>query len=120
MGDGHEKMRAAIALGLLVCSAWPAAAADVPYPTVTRVEYVLGCMVRNGETGEAMYRCSCVIDRIASEVSLDDYDRIVTILRMRQVPGERTGVFRDTEWINAAMDAFAAVERDASRACFGR
>ena len=97
-----------------------AVAGEPPYPTVTRVEYVLGCMVRNGETGEMMYRCSCVIDRIASDVPLEDFDRVMTIMKMRRVPGERAGMFRDVAWMEEAMVAFEAVEHAASVACFPR
>ena len=37
------------------------------YPTATRADYVFGCMAANGQTREALERCSCSIDVIASE-----------------------------------------------------
>lgn len=94
--------------------------AETTYPTVTRVEYVLACLASYGENRDNMFRCACAIDYIASEISLTEYDQVETILRMRGVPGERTGMFRDVPWINQTLNKFDAVERKASAACFGR
>jgi hypothetical protein len=44
-------------------------AAELPtndYPTVARADYVFGCMQVNGQTRDALERCSCSIDVIAS------------------------------------------------------
>ena len=45
--------------------------------------------------------------------------RIETILRMRQVSGERSGLFRDVQWMSDALAEFEAVEKKATAACFG-
>ena len=44
-----------------------AARADVSYPTVTRVEYVLACLAANGDSRNNLFRCSCTIDYIAAD-----------------------------------------------------
>ncbi|MGH7191398.1 MAG: hypothetical protein ACREF0_19670, partial [Acetobacteraceae bacterium] len=35
------------------------------YPTSARADYVFGCMAVNGQTHEALDRCSCAIDVVA-------------------------------------------------------
>ena len=42
-----------------------ARAAENDYPTAARADYVLGCMAANGNTREALLKCSCAIDTIA-------------------------------------------------------
>ena len=44
------------------------------YPTATVADYVLGCMKSNGETREALERCSCSIDVIASILPYERYE----------------------------------------------
>ncbi len=108
------------AIAYVACLMQPASAASViAYPTVTRVEYVLACLASRDNSRDNLYRCACTIDYIASEVSIDDYDRIETILRMRQVSGERSGLFRDVQWMSDALAEFEAVEKKATAACFG-
>jgi hypothetical protein len=54
------------------------------YPTATRADYVFGCMAVNGQTHEALDRCSCAIDVIASILPYQDYLSAETVLRMQQ------------------------------------
>jgi hypothetical protein len=73
------------------------ARADDPgeYPTATRAEYVFACMATNGGSQEALQRCSCAIDVIASVLPYDRYERAETVLRMRRSAGGHLGeVFR--------------------------
>ena len=46
------------------------AAAPAGYPTEALADYVLACMASNGETPDAMRRCSCSIDYIAEPAQL--------------------------------------------------
>ena len=39
------------------------------YPTDELAEYVFACMASNGQTPDAMRRCSCSIDYIAGQLS---------------------------------------------------
>src|SRR5262245_64097833 len=69
-----------------------AARADEPandYPTVVRADYVFGCMQVNGQTREALEKCSCSIDVIAGLLPFDQYEEAETIMRVRQRPGEK-------------------------------
>lgn len=79
---------------LLTALALPAAAQESDYPTAARAEYVFGCMAVNGQTRDALERCSCSVDTIASILPYDDYVAAETVLRMRQTTGERAALFR--------------------------
>jgi hypothetical protein len=63
------------------------------YPTVVRADYVFGCMQVNGQTREALEKCSCSIDVIASLLSHDQYEEAETIMRVRQRAGEKGTLF---------------------------
>jgi hypothetical protein len=57
------------------------------YSTATRAEYVFACMTANGGTQDALRRCSCAIDVIASVLPHDRYETAETVLRMRRSAG---------------------------------
>ena len=57
------------------------------YPTAARADYVFACMNVNGGTQDALRRCSCAIDVIASLLPYDRYEKADTVLRMRRAPG---------------------------------
>ena len=104
---------------VLVSAAHPTAGHSVDeYPTAARVEYVLGCMAVNGQTPEMLRKCSCSIDFIASVIPYEKYVQIETILRMRQLRSERTGVFRGSMWANAMIDELKSVEAESTLECF--
>ena len=67
------------------------------YPTAVRADYVFGCMKANGETRQALERCSCSIDVIASILPYERYVTAETVLSMAQVPGTLGSQFRSTE-----------------------
>ena len=57
------------------------------YPTESRADYVFACMNTNGGTREALHRCSCAIDVIATILPFSAYERAETVLRMQRTPG---------------------------------
>lgn len=86
--------RLALVLALLAA---PAGAQQVlnDYPTEARAEYVFACMQTNGQSRDALTRCSCSVDQIATILPYDDYVAAETVLRMRQgMGGERMAMFR--------------------------
>src|ERR1700680_4462977 len=93
-------------LAVLIFAAVPHARADDlnDYPTVVRADYVFGCMKANGETRQALERCSCSIDVIASILPYERYVTAETVLRMAQVPGTLGSQFRSTESAKVAVD----------------
>ena len=94
----------------------PALAND--FPTAARVDYVIGCMAANGQDQLVMSKCSCSIDYIAERMSFAEYTEIETIKRMRLVPGERAGVFRDVPGVRDALDHFQLLQVEADLQCF--
>lgn len=71
------------ALAAPACNA-PVAAPANDYPTSARADYVFGCMAVNGDTHEALDRCSCAIDVVASILPYKDYVSAETVLGMQQ------------------------------------
>ena len=110
------------ALGLVCASISMMAAGGVAaandFPTAARVDYVIGCMAANGQDQIVMSKCSCSIDYIAERMSFAEYIEIETIKRMRLVPGERAGVFRDVPGVRDALDFFQLLQVEADLQCF--
>lgn len=107
----------AIAGAAMVPAAAPAQSVN-DYPTAARAEYVLVCMAANGETPEALRRCSCSIDAIAAVLPYDDYVAAETVLRMRQTTGERSGMFRSGAASEALVADLRRAEAEAEILCF--
>jgi hypothetical protein len=97
----------------------PLHAADLnDYPTAVRADYVFGCMKANGETRQALERCSCSIDVIASILPYERYVTAETVLSMAQVPGMLGGQFRSTEAAKVAVDDLRRAQAEAEVRCF--
>jgi hypothetical protein len=107
---------AAAAVFALFANSSVHAASD--YPTATTAEYVLVCMKSNGETRDALARCACAIDVIASILPYDRYEAAETFKRMGLVSGERGAPFRETAPAKAAKADLARAEIEADVRCF--
>ena len=108
-----------LALGLMPLTAFGADALN-DYPTEARAEYVFGCMATNGQSREALRRCSCSIDEIAAILSYEDYVAAETVLRMRQGGGERAAMFRGgTPVTMAILGDLRRAQAEAEMICFG-
>jgi hypothetical protein len=119
LGERRRGTRAAavaVAAVLGFGLAAPAAAND--YPTAARVDYVLGCMATNGADYLMMEKCACSIDVIASLMPYQDYERVETILRMRERRGELGVLFRSERGMEADVQAFKEAQVEADLRCF--
>lgn len=100
----------------------PVAAQDTlrfnDYPTEARADYVFGCMAANGQTQEALRKCSCSIDRIAEVLPYDDYVEAEAVLRLNLVGGERTAMFRTAAPAKAAVQELRRAQAEAEILCF--
>lgn len=88
---------AAWAACLLFLPAGAGSAAEMPendYPTVARADYVFGCMAVNGQTREALQKCSCSIDVIATLLPFAEYEQAETIMSVVQRGGESVTVLQ--------------------------
>jgi hypothetical protein len=88
------------------------------YPTVARADYVFACMKSNGETREALERCSCSIDVIASIVPYEKYVEAETFLSIAQVSGERGAFFRSSSTAHAVTTEIRRAQAEAEIRCF--
>ena len=117
-----RRVSSILGLGILMATAGPTPpvrAADLnDYPTVVRADYVFGCMKANGETRQALERCSCSIDVIASILPYERYVTAETVLSMAQVPGTLGSQFRSTEYAKVAVDELRRAQAEAEVRCF--
>jgi hypothetical protein len=112
-------MRHFAGLGFLALFAAGAAAAEFnDYPTSARADYVFGCMKANGETREALERCSCSIDIIASLIPYDAYVAGETFMSMGQLQGEGGVLFRTSEPSKKAIETLKRAQAEAEIVCF--
>lgn len=101
---------------LLPLSMPPGARAD-DFPTSGRVEYVLECMQQHAGKHEYLYKCSCMVDRIARELSYDDFVAMSVAARNQNLAGERGGLFRDAASARDMAGKYREIEAGARQAC---
>jgi hypothetical protein len=112
-------MKLLAALPAVLVAALPAVAQSFnDYPTNARADYVYGCMKVNGETREALDKCSCSIDVIASILPYERYVSAETFMSMGQVVGERGVIFRQSAPARQATDELRRAEAEAEIRCF--
>lgn len=84
----------------MVLAALAAAPAGAQYqlhndcPAVAVADYVMACMAANGQTRQALARCSCSIDGISTLLSYEDYVEAETVRGVGQVTGQSAEYFR--------------------------
>lgn len=88
------------------------------YPTTARAEYVFACMATNGQTQDALNRCSCSIDQIASILPYEGYVEAETVLRMRLAAGERGAMFRGAPVVREIAAELRRAQAEAEILCF--
>lgn len=88
------------------------------YPTNTRADYVLGCMAANGQTREALERCSCSVDVLASILTYDRYVQAETILSLRQGVGRAASMSRGTKMYDDIVAELRRAQAEAEIRCF--
>jgi hypothetical protein len=102
----------------MAVAGWTASAAANDYPTATRVDYVLGCMAANGQDYLTMQKCACSIDTIAEAMPYETYERVETIIRMRERRGELGVLFRTSRLLEDEVQAFKQAQVEADLRCF--
>src|SRR6185436_2352609 len=89
------------------------------FPTQARVEFVLGCMSeQGGQSYDNLYKCVCLIDAIAAEMTHDEFAQAQVFSQLRSTPGERGGVFRDPDQAGTLVAKLAAVVERGKAQCF--
>ena len=109
---------AAAALLALAAFSAPARAAN-DYPTLDRVVYVEACMAQQpGPRYEMLAKCSCTLDKIASEVSFSDFETMATATNANSIGGERGSELRDSEAMQNEIKRFRTLQSKAKQSCF--
>jgi hypothetical protein len=108
-----------IGLVLLVLAAEPGRAESNDYPTAARADYVIGCIAANGNTREALLKCSCAIDTIAALMPYSRYEQAETALGLQAGGGVggRVALFRDPPQIKAAIEELRKAQAEANLQC---
>ena len=75
-------------------------------------------MKSNGQTRDALERCSCSIDVIASIIPYERYESAETFKRMSQTTGEASGLFRESAPAKAAGADLRRAQAEADIRCF--
>ena len=88
------------------------------YPTNARADYVFGCMAANGQTREALERCSCSLDIIASILPYERYVQAETVLTMRQGVGRQASMFRNAKMFDDIVADLRLAQAEAEIRCF--
>ncbi|HSC98386.1 MAG TPA: hypothetical protein VLI21_05765 [Casimicrobiaceae bacterium] len=109
-------------LGLLLLLAFVADVAHAnDFPTRARVEFVLKCMQdTKAPPEEAMYKCSCAIDAIATKVKYEQWVDMSTVANGMTIAGERGGVMRDIKDGRSIATSYRTLQENAKKACFIR
>ena len=94
------------------------AADDNSYPTEARADYVFACMATNGQTQDALRRCSCAIDVIASVLPYDRFEDAETVLRMRRSGGGYLGETFRSAMTNEMVRDLEEAQAEAEVRCF--
>jgi hypothetical protein len=115
----HFSALAYAATLLTFAASTPVAAQQLnDYPTVARADYIFGCMKANGETREALEKCSCSIDIIASILPYERYETAASFLSVGQLQGEKGALFRQSEPARVAVDELKRARAEAEIRCF--
>ncbi len=110
--------RAALVASALCAAMLPWAAASAhDYPTYERVQYALQCLTRYGGAHQLIYQCSCAIDKLADQFSIDDFVDMQTAVNASSMAGERGGEVRDNPDLRAAAKRYRAAETTALKSC---
>ena len=108
-----------LALGMLVSIASVTSSYANDYPTLERVDHVLTCMrLAGGQTVDNLYACSCEIDVIAQTVKFEDFTEARTYEIYKRMPGEKGGLFRESEQGDKIIEQLEAARTDAKKRCF--
>ncbi len=103
-----------------VLSVTAALAMELPandYPTVSRADYIYGCMQANGPTREILEKCSCSIDQIAALLPFAEYEEAETIMSVQLRGGESVATMSYAP-IQAKIKKLKLAQIEAELRCF--
>jgi hypothetical protein len=115
----HRRRMLAASAALLSAAALNAPAQAHDYPTADRVIFVQECMRQHpGSHYEMLNKCSCTLDKIAAEVSFDDFETMTTATNANSIGGERGNEIRDSAGMQDQIKRYRALQAAAKKSCF--
>ena len=97
----------------------PAVVRANDYPTRERVDYVLECVAKHGGLNYInQYACGCKIDKIAEQLTFEEYEGARTFTQMIKTPGEAGSAFRDPKQSKDLRTKLKEADAAAEKACF--
>ena len=104
---------------ILFLSGFAHSSAANDYPTLERVDHVLTCMrLAGGQTVDNLYSCACEIDVIAQHVKFEDFSEARTYEIYKRMPGEKGGLFRESDRADEIVAQLTEARADAKKRCF--
>ncbi|MBQ0960662.1 hypothetical protein KAK06_17030 [Ideonella sp. 4Y11] len=111
-------LTAAAAACATLLGALPAHAAN-DFPTVARVLYVHECMRDHpGAHFEMVNKCACALDKLAEQISFDEYETLSTEANATTIGGERGAYLRENEGVQTAVRRYRKLQTEVKKACF--
>jgi hypothetical protein len=121
MATRSSSCTATLAAMVATCLSIGSARSDEPvrndYPTYARVQFVQDCAARAGGSQADVYKCSCVIDKLAEHLTYDEFVEAATFAHYATLPGEGGGIFRDPPQAKDQTKRYRTLEAAAYRAC---
>lgn len=112
----HALIRPAL-LALAAVAAAPAVAND--YPTIDRVVYVEACMAQHpGPRYEMLSKCSCALDKLASQISFSEFETMNTATNAFSIGGERGNYIRDASELTDGIKRYRELQASVKKSCF--
>ncbi len=75
---------------------------------------------QGGQSYDTLYKCVCLVDAIAAEMSHDEFVEAQVFSQLRSTAGERGGVFRDPDQARALVAKLEAAIEHGKAQCFIR
>jgi len=88
------------------------------FPTAAIADYVLGCMVANGNTLESLHQCSCSIDLVMARMSYHDFEQANTVMQIQRDKGQRGVFYREAKWAKKRVEILEQVQAESTLTCF--
>jgi hypothetical protein len=67
---------------------------------------------------EMVNKCSCVLDKLAQQLSYDDFTSMSTATNANSIGGERGNTIRDTETLQVEIRKYRKLLAEAKSGCF--
>jgi hypothetical protein len=73
---------------------------------------------KGGKNYDNLYHCVCAVDKIAAQMSHEEFMQAQTFETNKNLAGERGGVFRDPPQSKTLRDKLKAANEQAVASCF--